>query len=25
VRFFSPETIEDNLPRWKRIFDDLFG
>jgi ABC-type Fe3+ transport system substrate-binding protein len=25
VRFFSPETIEDNLPRWKQIFDELFG
>ncbi len=25
VRFFAPETIESNLPRWKQIFDDLFG
>jgi ABC-type Fe3+ transport system substrate-binding protein len=25
VRFFPPETIESNLPRWKQIFDDLFG
>jgi ABC-type Fe3+ transport system substrate-binding protein len=25
VRFFRPETIEDNLPKWKQIFDDLFG
>ncbi|HEY4407965.1 MAG TPA: extracellular solute-binding protein [Xanthobacteraceae bacterium] len=25
VRFFSPETIENNLPRWKQIFDELFG
>jgi iron(III) transport system substrate-binding protein len=25
VRFFPPEAIEDNLPKWKRIFDDLFG
>jgi iron(III) transport system substrate-binding protein len=25
VHFFSPETIEDNQPKWKRIFDELFG
>ena len=25
VRFFPPEVIEDNLPKWKQIFDDLFG
>jgi ABC-type Fe3+ transport system substrate-binding protein len=25
VRFFPPETIGNNLPRWKQIFDDLFG
>ena len=25
VHFFAPETIESNLPRWKQIFDDLFG
>jgi iron(III) transport system substrate-binding protein len=25
VHFFAPETIETNLPRWKQIFDDLFG
>jgi iron(III) transport system substrate-binding protein len=25
VRFFPPETIEDNMPKWKQIFDDLFG
>ena len=25
VHFFPPEGIEDNLPKWKRIFDDLFG
>jgi ABC-type Fe3+ transport system substrate-binding protein len=25
VRFFPPEAIEDNMPRWKQIFDDLFG
>ncbi|HEY6259905.1 MAG TPA: extracellular solute-binding protein [Xanthobacteraceae bacterium] len=25
VHFFPPEAIEDNLPKWKRIFDDLFG
>jgi ABC-type Fe3+ transport system substrate-binding protein len=25
VHFFAPETIEDNLPKWKRIFDELFG
>jgi ABC-type Fe3+ transport system substrate-binding protein len=24
VSFFPPEVIEDNLPRWKQIFDDLF-
>jgi ABC-type Fe3+ transport system substrate-binding protein len=24
VHFFPPEAIEDNLPKWKRIFDDLF-
>ena len=22
---WSPETIEDNLPKWKQIFDELFG
>jgi ABC-type Fe3+ transport system substrate-binding protein len=25
VKFFPPEVIEDNLPKWKQIFDDLFG
>ena len=25
VKFFPPEVIEENLPRWKQIFDDLFG
>ena len=25
VHFFSPEAMEDNLPKWKQIFDDLFG
>ena len=25
VHFFSPEAIEDNMPKWKRIFDELFG
>ena len=25
VHFFAPETIETNMPRWKQIFDDLFG
>jgi ABC-type Fe3+ transport system substrate-binding protein len=25
VRFFPPETIEDKMPKWKQIFDDLFG
>jgi len=25
VHFFAPEVLEDNLPKWKRIFDDLFG
>ena len=25
VRFFSPEAIEEGTPKWKRIFDDLFG
>lgn len=25
VRFLPPETIEDGLPKWKRIFDELFG
>jgi iron(III) transport system substrate-binding protein len=25
VKFFPPEMIEDNLPKWKQIFDDLFG
>jgi hypothetical protein len=25
VRFFPPETIESNLPKWKQIFDELFG
>jgi iron(III) transport system substrate-binding protein len=24
VRFFAPEAIEANMPRWKQIFDDLF-
>ena len=24
VRFFPPEQIEANLPKWKQIFDDLF-
>jgi ABC-type Fe3+ transport system substrate-binding protein len=24
VQFFAPETIEDNLPKWKQIFDELF-
>jgi ABC-type Fe3+ transport system substrate-binding protein len=25
VHFFSPEAIEDQQPKWKRIFDELFG
>jgi iron(III) transport system substrate-binding protein len=25
VKFFPPEVIEDNMPKWKQIFDDLFG
>jgi ABC-type Fe3+ transport system substrate-binding protein len=25
VHFFSPEALEDNQPKWKRIFDELFG
>src|SRR5215472_3477270 len=25
VHFFSPEAIEEQQPRWKRIFDELFG
>ena len=25
VHFFSPEAIEENLPKWKRVFDELFG
>jgi iron(III) transport system substrate-binding protein len=25
VRFFPPEAIEQNMPKWKRIFDELFG
>jgi iron(III) transport system substrate-binding protein len=25
VHFFAPETIETGMPRWKQIFDDLFG
>ncbi len=24
VRFFSPEQTEEQMPRWKKIFDDLF-
>jgi iron(III) transport system substrate-binding protein len=24
VHFFPPEAIEDNLPKWKQVFDDLF-
>jgi iron(III) transport system substrate-binding protein len=24
VRFFAPETIEANMPRWKQVFDELF-
>jgi iron(III) transport system substrate-binding protein len=24
VHFFAPEAIEDNMPRWKQIFDELF-
>ncbi len=24
VNFFPPEAIEDNMPKWKRIFDELF-
>jgi ABC-type Fe3+ transport system substrate-binding protein len=24
VHFFSPEAIEDNMPKWKQVFDDLF-
>jgi iron(III) transport system substrate-binding protein len=25
VHFFSPEAIEENLPKWKQVFDELFG
>ena len=25
VRFFPPEAIEAGTPKWKRIFDELFG
>jgi ABC-type Fe3+ transport system substrate-binding protein len=25
VHFFSPEAIEENLAKWKRVFDELFG
>lgn len=25
VHFFSPEAIEEKQPKWKRIFDELFG
>jgi ABC-type Fe3+ transport system substrate-binding protein len=25
VHFFPPEVIEDNLQKWKQIFDELFG
>ena len=25
VRFFSPEAIEQGMPKWKQIFDELFG
>ena len=25
ARFIPPEAIEDNMPKWKKIFDDLFG
>lgn len=25
VHFFSPEAIEDGLPKWKQVFDELFG
>ena len=24
VHFFSPEAIEDNMPKWKKILDELF-
>jgi ABC-type Fe3+ transport system substrate-binding protein len=24
VHFFSPEAIEDNMPKWKSVFDELF-
>jgi iron(III) transport system substrate-binding protein len=24
VRFFAPEAIEANMPRWKQVFDDVF-
>ena len=24
VNFFSPETTDDNIVKWKNIFDDLF-
>jgi ABC-type Fe3+ transport system substrate-binding protein len=25
VHFFSPEAIEDNMPKWQKVFDELFG
>ena len=25
VHFFPPEAIEDGTPKWKRVFDELFG
>jgi len=24
VHFFSPEALEDTMPKWKQVFDDLF-
>jgi iron(III) transport system substrate-binding protein len=24
VRFFAPEAIEANMPKWKQVFDDVF-
>jgi len=24
TRFFTPEETEDNMPAWKKVYDDLF-